>query len=314
MKPALSVIIPVYNEEGNLGLLYEKLSEGLKSLKGGAEIIFVDDGSDDSSFADLRALVQKDPRVKVVRFSKNFGKSAAMSAGFAESNGEIIINLDADLQDDPLEMSRMVAKIDEGYDLVIGWRSVRRDPIDKTLPSKLFNFVVSRFSGVPLHDFNCGFKAYRRAVMKDIPLYSDMHRFIPVLAAKRGFKVTEIPVEHHPRHRGVSKYGVGRTLRGLLDFVSMLFLTTFLARPMHFFGSFGILSILLGTLAGASAVMLKVFAGINFVNSPLPLLAVFLVGIGVQFTLLGLVAEMLTRVYFETQDKKTYRVTEKVGI
>jgi len=308
-----SVIIPVYNEEGNLELLQEKLSEGLSNTKGAVEIIYVDDGSRDSSFADLSAIAQKDSRVKVIRFSRNFGKSAAMSAGFAESHGDIIINLDADLQDDPAEIPRMIAKIDEGYDFVVGWRSVRRDPIDKTWPSKLFNAVVSRFSGVPLHDFNCGFKAYRRSVMEDIPLYSDMHRFIPVLAAKRGFKVTEIPVEHHPRHAGVSKYGIGRTLRGLLDFVSMLFLTTFLSRPMHFFGSFGATSMFLGGLAGLWAIFLRLFADTHFVDTPLPLLTVFLVMLGVQFILLGLVAEMLTRVYFEMQNKTTYRVAEKVN-
>lgn len=313
MNLAFSIIIPAFNEEGNLELLHAKLSEGLKGLNGGAEIIFVDDGSRDKTFVDLGAMARKDARVKVIRFAKNFGKSAAMSAGFAESKGGIIINLDADLQDDPLEIPRMVAKLDEGYDLVIGWRSVRRDPIDKTWPSKLFNATVSRFSGVPLHDFNCGFKAYRRSVLEDIPLYSDMHRFVPVLAAKRGFRVTELIVEHHPRHAGVSKYGVGRTLRGLLDFVSVLFLTTFLSRPMHFFGSFGVISIFLGSLAGLGAILLRLFAGTHFVNTPLPLLTALFIVIGVQFVLLGLVAEMLTRVYFESQDRKTYRIGEKIN-
>jgi glycosyltransferase involved in cell wall biosynthesis len=257
MNMEYSVIIPVYNEEGNLDLLYKKLSEGLEGLTGRSEILFIDDGSRDSSFADLTRLAQADPRVGVVRFSRNFGKSAAMTAGLRESKGAVLINLDADLQDDPAEIPRMVEKLNEGFDLVVGWRKVRHDPIDKTWPSKIFNAVVSRWSGTHLHDFNCGFKVYRREVLEDIPLYSDMHRFVPVLAAKRGFRVTELAVEHHKRHAGVSKYGVGRTLRGLLDFVSVLFLTTFLSRPMHFFGSFGFASIVLGSLTTLWMFVLK---------------------------------------------------------
>src|SRR3990167_4495677 len=242
-----SVIIPVYDESGNLDLLHEKLSLALKKLRGEYEIIFVDDGSKDASFDDLKRIALADKHVKVLRLAKNFGKSAAMSAGFHESRGVIILNLDADLQDDPAEIQSMLAKLEEGYDLVVGWRRVRRDGVDKTLPSKVFNAVVSRWSGIMLHDFNCGFKVYRREVLKDLPLYSDMHRFLPVLAAKRGFRVTELPVQHHPRHAGVSKYGIGRTLRGLLDFISVLFLTVFLARPMHFFGTFGVVSISLSS-------------------------------------------------------------------
>jgi len=312
MSAKYSVIIPVYNEEGNLDLLHEKLSEGLRGLVGESEILYVDDGSRDSSFNDLCNLAKKDPRVGVIRFSRNFGKSAAMTAGFKESVGEILINLDADLQDDPAEIPRMVAKLEEGFDFVIGWRKVRHDPIDKTWPSKLFNAVVSKWSGTSLHDFNCGFKVYRREVLQDFPLYSDMHRFVPVLAAKRGFKVTELPVAHHKRHAGVSKYGIGRTLRGLLDFISVLFLTTYLSRPMHFFGSFGVVSGFLGGLAGVAMLVLRVGYGVHFVDTPLPLLAVFLVLLGVQFILMGLIAEMLTRSYYETQDKPTYRIAEKV--
>jgi len=306
-----SVIIPVYDESGNLDLLHEKLSLALKKLRGEYEIIFVDDGSKDASFDDLKRIALADKHVKVLRLAKNFGKSAAMSAGFHESTGDIILNLDADLQDDPAEIQSMLAKLEEGYDLVVGWRRVRRDGVDKTLPSKVFNAVVSRWSSVMLHDFNCGFKVYRREVLKDLPLYSDMHRFLPVLAAKRGFRVTELPVEHHPRHAGVSKYGVGRTLRGLLDFVSVLFLTAFLARPMHFFGTFGVISIFFSSLTAVSALILKL-AGTNFVNTPLPLLTVFLFLLGIQFILLGLLAEMLTRTYFESSGKQTYRIRERV--
>lgn len=307
-----SIIIPVYNEEGNLNLLHSKLTESLQTLTGDFEIIFVDDGSTDSSFKDLTELAKKDSRVTVVRLSRNFGKSAAMTAGYKESKGDILINLDADLQDDPAEIPKLISKLEEGYDFVIGWRKKRNDKLDKTLPSKIFNGVVSRFSGVELHDFNCGFKVYRKEVLDDIPLYSDMHRFIPVLAAKRGFKVVELPVEHHPRHAGVSKYGIGRTLRGLLDFVSVLFLTAYLSRPMHFFGTFGVLSMTLGGLAGAWMLVLKFGYAVNFVNTPLPLLCVFLVLLGIQFILLGLISEMLTRTYFESKGRDTYRVAQRV--
>jgi len=307
-----SVVISVYEESGNLELLHEKLSLALKNVQGDAEIIFVDDGSKDSSFEDLKRIAKSDKRVKVLRFAKNFGKSAAMSAGFQGSSGDVIINLDADLQDDPAEVPRMLKKLDEGSDLVVGWRRVRHDGVDKTLPSKVFNAVVSRWSGVALHDFNCGFKVYRREVLEGLPLYSDMHRFLPVLAAKEGFRVAELPVEHHPRHAGVSKYGIGRTLRGLLDFISVLFLTAYLARPMHFFGTFGIISIFLSGLVALWAILLK-FAGTNFVNTPLPLLAVFLFILGIQFVLLGLLAEMLTRTYYESSGRPTYRVAERMN-
>lgn len=306
-----SVIIPVYEEAGNLELLFEKLKTALQTLNGESEIIFVDDGSKDASFDDLKKIAQSDASVRILRLARNFGKSAAMSAGFIESTGEIIINLDADLQDDPAEIPNMLAKIEEGFDLVVGWRRVRHDAIDKTLPSKIFNAVVSRFSGVPLHDFNCGFKVYRREVLDDVPLYSDMHRFLPVLAAKRGFRVTEIPVEHHKRHAGVSKYGIGRTLRGLLDFISVLFLTVFLARPMHFFGTFGVISIFLSSLSAFAAIVLK-FLGTNFVNTPLPLFTIFLFMLGIQFILLGLLAEMLTRTYFASSGRQTYRIAERL--
>lgn len=307
-----SVVIPVYEESGNLEFLHEKLTRTLKKMGGEAEIIFVDDGSKDSSFEDLKKIAKGDKRVKVLRFAKNFGKSAAMSAGFHESAGGIIINLDADLQDDPAEIPRMVGKLDEGHDLVVGWRRVRRDAMDKTLPSKVFNAVVSRWSGIALHDFNCGFKVYRREVLAGLPLYSDMHRFLPVLAAKEGFRVTELPVEHHPRHAGVSKYGIGRTLRGLLDFISVLFLTAYLSRPMHFFGTFGVVSMFLSSIVALWAIVLRL-GGTHFVNTPLPLLTVFLFILGIQFVLLGLVAEMLTRTYFESSGKSTYRVVERVN-
>jgi glycosyltransferase involved in cell wall biosynthesis len=308
-----SLIIPVYNEEGNVALLHQRLAAataGMSSL----EIIFVDDGSSDGSFAILSQIAAADSRVKVIRFSRNFGKTAAMSAGFEASRGRIIVNMDADLQDDPDEIEAMLAKLQDGLDLVIGWRRERHDSIDKRWPSKFFNWTVTTFSGVQLHDFNCGFKVYRREVLRDLPLYSDLHRFLPLLAAGRGFKVGELPVRHHRRHAGVSKYGIGRTVRGLLDFVTVLFLNRYLTRPMHFFGSFGLLSIALSLATATWAVVLKFFFAHNFVNSPLPLLTVFLFLLGVVFILLGLIGEMLTRVYFETGGRLGYRVRDRINL
>ncbi len=278
------------------------------------EIIFVDDGSSDGSFSILSGIAARDSRVKVIRFSKNFGKTAAMSAGFEASRGRVIINMDADLQDDPDEIAAMLAKLEEDLDLVIGWRRERHDSIDKRWPSKFFNWTVTTFSGVQLHDFNCGFKVYRREVLSDLPLYSDLHRFLPLLAAGRGFKVGEMPVRHHHRHAGVSKYGIGRTVRGLLDFVTVLFLNRYLTRPMHFFGSFGLLSIALSMVTASWALILKFAFSQNFVNSPLPLLTVFLFLLGVVFILLGLLAEMLTRIYFETGGRLGYRVRDRLNL
>ena len=308
-----SLIVPVYNEEGNVALLHEKLRVATASLSS-LEMIFVDDGSSDGSFAILSQLAAGDDRVKVIRLSRNFGKTAAMSAGFEASRGRTIINMDADLQDDPEEIAAMLAKLQDGLDLVIGWRRERFDSIDKRWPSKLFNWTVTTFSGVQLHDFNCGFKAYRREVLSDLPLYSDLHRFLPLLAAGRGFKVGELPVRHHHRHTGVSKYGVGRTVRGLLDFVTVLFLNRYLTRPMHFFGSFGLLSIALSLFSACWMLINKFVFGHNFVTSPLPLLTVFLFLLGVVFILLGLIAEMLTRIYFETGGRLGYRVRDRVNL
>ncbi len=308
-----SIIIPVFNEADNVALLNEQLQAVTAALSS-LEIIFVDDGSSDGSFSILRGIAARDCRLKVIRLSRNFGKTAAMSAGFDVSRGRIIINMDADLQDDPAEIPALLAELDQGLDLVVGWRKQRHDPIDKRWPSKLFNWTVTTFGGVRLHDFNCGFKVYRSVVLEDLPLYSDLHRFLPLLAAGRGFKVGELPVRHHPRHAGASKYGLGRTVRGLLDFVTVLFLNRYLTRPMHFFGSFGLLSILLSLLSAGWAVVLKVFYNHNFVNSPLPLLAVFLFLLGVVFILLGLIGEMLTRIYFESGGRLGYRIVDRVNL
>lgn len=308
----LSLVIPLLNEEGNLRLLHQKLTEVLFTLGCPYEIIFVNDGSTDGSPQILEELFKTDPAVQVIHFQQNFGKTAGLVAGFRQSRGEIIITMDADLQDDPAEIPAMLAKLKEGYDLVAAWRYHRHDPIDKTWPSRIFNWGVSTFSGVRLHDFNCGFKVYRRAVTERIPLYSDFHRFIPVLAVGQGFRVTELPVQHHPRHAGVSKYGAGRTIRGLLDFITVLFLTTYLKHPLRLFGVAGLATFGLGGL-------IELYLAVEWLQRALGLAEVepigtrplFTVGIlamilGIQLFSTGLLGEMIR--YFTFRPEQEYAI------
>jgi len=235
----ISFIIPCLNEEESLQMLYDGIVSNTRS---DYEIIFIDDGSTDKSVDLIRQLHEKDNKVRLIMFRKNFGKAAALQAGFQNCSGDIVITMDADLQDEPTEINNFIDKINEGYDVVSGWKMVRNDPLEKTLPSKLFNKVVSWQSGVKIHDFNCGYKAYRSEVVKSISLYGDLHRYIPVLANRKGFKITEIPVQHNPRKFGKSKYGMERYLRGLFDSMSVVYLSKYYDRPMHFFGRLGLLS------------------------------------------------------------------------
>ena len=308
----ISIVIPLLNEEGNLELLHQKLTAALTQLNQPYEIIFVNDGSTDGSPQILDALFRQDPAVRVIHFHQNFGKTAGLVAGFRHSRGDVIITLDADLQDDPAEIPKLLAKLDEGYDLVAAWRHDRQDPIDKTWPSKIFNRVVSSFSGLHLHDFNCGFKVYRRTVTEQIPLYSDFHRFVPVLAAGKGFRITEEKVQHHPRHSGVSKYGAGRAIRGFLDFITVLFLTTYLKHPLRLFGTIGILTFGMGTLIEfylAFLWLLRVVAGFDI--DPIGTRPLFTVGIlamilGIQLFSTGLLGEMLR--YFTFRPEQEYTI------
>ncbi len=308
-----SIVIPVYNEAGNLKPLYERLMPVVKGM-GEYEIIFVDDGSRDESFAELRELAKMDTSVRVLRFSRNFGQTAAMAAGFELAQGGIIIPMDADRQNDPADIPRLVAKLDEGYDVVSGWRKNRQDnSLTRTLPSKMANALIARVTGVRISDYGCSLKAYRRNALDGVMLYGEMHRFIPAYAAWNGGRVTEIEVTHHPRVHGVSKYNLSRTVKVLLDLLVVKFLTTYLARPMHFFGLVGFASIILGAACGLWAVVLKIAWGVSFILTPLPLLTIFLILIGVQFILMGLIAEVLTRIYYEGQGKRTYRIAEKIN-
>ena len=311
----ISIVIPLLNEADNLQLLHQKLTETLAALNTPYEILFVNDGSTDASANVLDQLFENDPAVGVIHFRQNFGKTAALTAGFRHSRGDIIITMDADLQDDPAEIPAMLNKLNEGFDLVAAWRHDRQDPVDKTWPSRIFNRVVATFSGLPLHDFNCGFKVYRRSVTEQIQLYSDFHRFVPVLAAGRGFRVTELPVQHHPRHAGVSKYGAGRAIRGLLDFITVLFLNNYLRHPLRLFGTLGLLIFSAGILVELYFTGLWLAREVGgMVNiPPIGTRPLFLVGIlaiilGIQLFSIGLLGEMLR--YFTFKPEQEYSIRE----
>lgn len=300
MDVDLTVVIPCYNEDESVVELAEKLIPVCKATAHSFEVIFVDDGSTDNTFAKLKQLHESDPQIKVIRFRGNFGKAAALQAGFSAAKGNNVVTMDADLQDDPTQIPDMLAKLDEGYDLVSGWKKIRHDPAEKRLPSKIFNAITSRFSGVKLHDFNCGFKAYRRDVLQEIDLYGEMHRFIPVLAHKKGFRVTEIPVQHHARKFGKSKYGLERYLRGATDLVTILFLTKYLKRPAHFFGGTGFLSSAAGFLICLYMSALWIM-GHPIGMRPLLFLGILLIITGVQLFSIGLIGEMLAKAGAKTE-------------
>jgi len=293
----LSVVIPLLDEEGSLHELHERLTAVLTEVGRSYEILFVDDGSTDESPAIVQALADADPHVGLLRFRRNFGKSAALDAGFRRARGAVVITMDADLQDDPKEIPRFLEAIDGGLDLVSGWKAKRHDPLGKTLPSKLFNFVVRRMSGLKLHDFNCGFKAYRREALEDLELYGDLHRYVPVLIDARGFSVGELAVTHHARKHGHSKYGIGRMTRGFFDLLTVQLITRYRRRPLHFFGGMGLLSTLAGVGCLAFLTARKLFWDEAIGHRPLLILGLLLVVVGVQLFCTGLLAEMINHVH-----------------
>jgi glycosyltransferase involved in cell wall biosynthesis len=304
----LSIVIPVLNEEANLKPLYSELREALEALGRSYEIVFVDDGSTDGSAQVLAELHQTGERVKVVEFRRNFGKTAALTAGFRLSQGQIVITMDADLQDDPAEIGVLLGKLEEGYDLVAAWRFERRDPLSKTLPSRIFNWTVASLTGVRLHDFNCGFKAYRRPVTEEVKLYGELHRFVPVLAFLKGFRIAEVKVVHRPRHAGRSKYGnIGRLGRGLLDFLTVIFLTTYLKRPLHLFGTAGIAIFLAGFVINTYMAYLRFFLDEAIGTRPLLLMGILAMLIGLQMISLGLLGEMLRNLTFRPEEEYSIR-------
>jgi glycosyltransferase involved in cell wall biosynthesis len=307
--PEISVVIPVFNEKDSLDALQDKLTTSLNSLERSWEVIFVDDGSRDASFQKLEQMALAEPRFKVVRFVRNFGQTAALSAGIDNASGNVIIPMDADLQNDPVDIKRLLDKLDEGFDVVSGWRKERKDELfTRLIPSWTANKLISAISGVPLHDYGCSLKAYRREVIKDIRLYGEMHRFVPIYATWMGARVTEIPVSHHARQFGTSKYGISRTFKVILDLIVVKFLSGYAAKPMHLFGMAGLWSFA-GAICGFIwMVILKCFYATTFIETPLPVLVALLVITSVQCIFTGLLAEMLMRTYHESQGKRIYLV------
>ncbi len=307
---SISVIIPLFNEAASLEDLYRELRPALLGLGLEWEIIFVDDGSGDGSFDILDQLREKDPRIGIVQLRRNFGKSAALSAGFAKSHGDIIVTLDADLQDQPSELAKLVEKIHQGDDLVSGWKRVREDPISKRWPSWLFNKVTSFLTGIPLHDINCGLKAYRREVIEEVRVYGEMHRYIPVLASYRGFRVSEVPVEHRARRHGKSKFGASRFLGGFFDLITVIMLTRYNSKPLHVFG-------ILGSLLLFSGTAIEFYLSIGWLfdryigDRPLFMLGVVFIIVGIQFVFFGLVAEMIA---YSTKREEYYSVRRVVNV
>ncbi len=293
MKATLSLVVPVFNEAESLELLVDEIDEAVAPLGRASEIVFVDDGSTDGSFRVMEGLAARRPDVRVVRLRRNFGKAAALAHGFAVSRGDYIVTLDGDRQDDPREIPRLIAPLDAGFDLVSGWKQRRQDPLSKTLPSRVFNWTVRRTTGIPLHDFNCGLKAYRREVIETINVYGEQHRYVPVVAAQAGFRVTEERVNHRPRVAGRSKYGWQRYLRGYLDLLTVLFLGRYQHRPQHLFGGIGTLFLILGVLVELYLAIDKLVFGEPIGQRPLLLLGALLIIVGVQLLSLGLIGELI---------------------
>ena len=292
-KLFISVVLPVFNEEKSLGILYNELSHILERFESW-EVVFVDDGSDDQSFPIIQKIVDNDKHVSVIRLYKNFGKSDALSEGFKHSKGDIIITLDSDLQDDPVEIPNLIKKIQDGWDLVSGWKKNRKDPLSKRIPSRLFNLVTRIITGIKIHDFNCGLKAYRRKVVNSIEIYGGMHRYIPAIADQKGFSVTEIEVHHRPREFGKTKYGGNRFFHGFFDLFTMLFTSKYFNRPLHFFGFIGLILFMAGLIINIY-LTISWFQGIWIGNRPIFFLGILLLIIGIQFFSIGLLGELFIR-------------------
>jgi glycosyltransferase involved in cell wall biosynthesis len=308
--PEVSVVIPVLDEEGTVAELARRVAEVLEEAHRDFEIVFVDDGSSDATVERIRGAHGADPRVKLVRLRRNFGKAAALCAGFEASRGDVVITMDGDLQDEPAEIPNFLAKLDEGFDLVSGWKKQRRDPVSKRWPSKLFNWATRKLAQVDLHDFNCGFKAYRREVLDQIAVYGELHRYIPVLASRKGFRVGELAVVHNARRHGYSKYGWDRYYKGLLDLITVLFITRYTRRPLHLFGAIGLVCCGAGFVINAYLAIIWAL-GSSLSNRPLLLLGILLMLVGIQVLTTGLIGEMITFKNFRRVD--TYSVKERVG-
>ncbi|EKE02967.1 MAG: hypothetical protein ACD_20C00301G0013 [uncultured bacterium] len=310
-KVAISIAVPIFNEVENIKILAESLLRVLNSLDRSFEIIFIDDGSTDGSHLALKTLSEEFPNIKAVRFRRNFGQTAAMAAGFDYASGDIIITLDGDLQNDPEDIPRIITKLEEGYDVVSGWRKNRQDDyITRKIPSMLANKLISKMTGTFLHDYGCSLKAYRAEIGKELPLYGELHRFIPALASIEGASIAEIPVKHHARKYGKSKYNILRTFKVILDLLTVVFLRKFMTRPLHMFGRAGIFSLLSGMAISLYLVIEKIIYSTNIGNRPLLLLGVLLILTGFQLISTGIIAEIQIRTYYESQNKAIYKVKE----
>lgn len=309
--PKVSLVVPVYNEEENLPLLYRAIAETLDPLEVKWELILVDDGSTDGSIAVARSLLESDSRLTLLELRRNFGQTAAMAAGFDEARGEYIVTLDADLQNDPRDIPRLLSLAADGYDIVSGWRKDRQDSFSRTLPSRLANSLISSITGVRLHDYGCTLKVYRRDALEGLNLYGEMHRFLPALVAQRGARIVETPVNHHARQFGVSKYGIGRTFKVILDLMTVKFLSSYSTKPIYLFGGLGLLLFTSGFGLVGLMVYLKFVHGVSMILTPLPTLAAMLVILGMQSLMLGLLAELVIRTYHESQNKKIYSIRHR---
>ena len=313
-KIDISIVIPLYNEEENVELLYESVSSALKQSGKQWEIIMVDDGSSDATFKILKKIAAEEKGAKVISFRRNFGQTAAMAAGFDHAAGDVVIPMDGDLQNDPQDIPKLLAKIEEGYDVVSGWRKDRKDRfINRKLPSMIANWLISRITGVHLHDYGCTLKAYRKEVLENINLYGEMHRFIPALASLNGARVTEIPVNHRERKFGTSKYGISRTFKVILDLVTVKFLLSYSTKPIQVFGGLGLMSLLLSFLSFVEISISKFLYSVDVTGNPFFLLSILFALIGIQFITMGLLGEINIRTYYESQGKPIYAIKELVG-
>jgi len=306
----ISIVVPLFNEEESLVELHEQLSKAVCSLEKPIEFLFIDDGSTDNSMQVLSELHNKDPQVRVVQFRRNYGKSAALALGFKEARGEFIVTLDADLQDEPYEIPNLVKKLEEGFDLVSGWKKIRKDPFIKKNTSKLFNFVTRKMTGLGIHDMNCGLKAYRREVTETVNVYGQLHRFLPVLAQWQGFKVGEVVVKHNPRKYGKTKFGASRFMAGFFDLLTVLFITRYTKRPLHLFGLIGLVSFIVGVGISSYLAVERLFLGKYLSDRPLLFLGILAIIVGVQFVSIGLLGEMITE---SRKDNTDYSIRKTLG-
>lgn len=314
LKIDLSIVIPLYNEEENVEILYESVSVALKASGRRWEVIMVDDGSSDGTLAKLKKIATTEKSMKIISFRRNFGQTAAMAAGFDNAEGEVVIPMDGDLQNDPADISKLLNKMNEGFDVVSGWRKDRKDRfINRKLPSMIANWLISRITGVYLHDYGCTLKAYRKDVLDNLNLYGEMHRFIPALASLNGARVAEIPVNHRERRYGTSKYGILRTFKVILDLVTVKFLLSYSTKPIQLFGGLGMISLLFSLMSFLEVSISKFLYSTDVTGNPFFLLSILFALIGIQFITMGLLGEINIRTYYESQDKSIYVVKEIVG-